>query len=128
LPLGVYVVENVLLLPDATATAALGITAGAWGLVAVALFADGRSGQGWNGIGPIEYHTVLGQGVTGFIPAAGMIGDGRGQMLAQLAGLGAIALFALLVGWLISLALSIPYRRQDIHAAGAGGGRGGVRP
>jgi Amt family ammonium transporter len=123
LPLGVYVVENVLLLPDATATAALGITAGAWGVLAVALFADGRSGQGWNGIGPIEYHTVLGQGVTGFIPAAGMIGDGRGQMLAQLAGLGAIALLALLVGWLASLALNIPYRRQDVDAAGAKGAR-----
>jgi Amt family ammonium transporter len=119
LPLGVYAVERVLRLPDATATVALGITGGTWGLLAVAVFADGRSGQGWNGVGPAEYHTVLGQGVTGFIPATGMIGDGLGQMVAQLAGMGAISLLALLVGWLIFLALDLPYRRQDVDAAGA---------
>jgi Amt family ammonium transporter len=116
LPLGVYAVEQLLRLPDATATIALGSTAGAWGLVAVALFADGRWGQGWNGIGPVEYHTVLGQGVTGFIPAAGFLGDGRGQIVAQLAGLGAIALFGWLVSWLISVLLNLPYRRRTIAA------------
>lgn len=112
LPLGVYVVEGVLRLPDATATVALGSTAGTWGLLAVAVFADGRWGQGWNGIGTTEYHTVLGQGVTGFIPAAGFLGDGRGQMVAQLAGLGGIALLGLLVSWTIFFALSLPRRRR----------------
>jgi hypothetical protein len=34
--------------------------------------------------------------------------------MAQLAGLGAIALLALLVGWLLFLVLGLPYRRQDI--------------
>lgn len=116
LPLGVYAVERLLRLPDATATIALGSTAGAWGLVAVALFADGRWGQGWNGIGPVEYHTVLGQGVTGFIPAAGFLGDGRGQIVAQLAGLGAIVFFGWLVSWLISVLLSLPYRRRTVAA------------
>jgi Amt family ammonium transporter len=116
LPVGIYVVEHLLRLPDATATVSLGSTAGAWGLVAVALFADGRSGQGWNGVGPVEYHTVLGQGVTGFIPAAGFIGDGPGQIVAQLAGLGAIALFGWLISWLISFALSLPYRRRVVEA------------
>jgi len=115
LPLGVYVVERLLRLPDTTATIALGTTAGAWGLVAVALFADGRSGQGWNGIGPVEYHTVLGQGVTGFIPATGFLGDGRGQIVAQLAGLGAIALFGWLVSWLISFLISLPYRQRVVE-------------
>jgi Amt family ammonium transporter len=124
LPLGVYVVQHVLRLPDATATAPLGITAGAWGLLAVALFADGRSGQGWNGIGPSEYRTVLGQGVTGFIPAAGYIGDGRGQMLAQLAGVGAIVLLAVLVGWVVSLALSLPCRQG--REEGEEGERAGI--
>jgi Amt family ammonium transporter len=119
LPSGVYVVERVLRLPDATATVALGTTAGAWGLLAVALFADGRSGQGWNGVGPAEYHTVLDQGVTGFVPAPGFIGDGPGQLVAQLAGLGAIVLLALLVSWLAFLALSLPYRRQSADAARA---------
>jgi Amt family ammonium transporter len=110
LPVGVFVVEQVLRLPDATATIALGITAGTWGLLAVALFADGRSGQGWNGVGLTEYHTVLGQGVTGFLPASGFIGDGRGQLIAQLAGLGAIAVPAWLTSWLTFFALSLPYR------------------
>jgi Amt family ammonium transporter len=118
LPLGVYVVERVLQLPDATGTVALGTTGGAWGLIAVALFADGRSGRGWNGIGATEYRTVVGQGVTGFVPGTGMIGDGYGQMLAQLAGLGAISLLALMLGWLFFWALSFPYRRKDQEAEG----------
>ncbi len=112
LPPGVYVVERLLRLPDATATVALGSTAGTWGVLAVAIFADGRWGQGWNGVGPAEYHTVLGQGVTGLIPAAGFLGDGRGQMVAQLAGLGAIALLGWLVSWLIFFSLSLPHRRR----------------
>jgi len=112
LPLGVYVVERVLRLPDATATVALGCTAGTWGLLAVAVFADGRWGQGWNGVGAVEYHTVLGQGVTGFLPAAGFLGDGRGQMVAQLAGLGGIALLGWLVSGLVFFTLSLPYRRR----------------
>ncbi len=111
LPLGVFLVEQVLRLPDATATIALGITAGIWGLLAVAVFADGRSGQGWNGVGLTEYHTVPGQGVTGFLPAKGFIADGRGQLIAQLAGLGAIAIPAWLISWLTFFAFSLPYRR-----------------
>lgn len=118
LPLGIYVVERVLALPDATGTVALGSTAGAWGMLAVAIFADGRGGQGWNGVGSAEYHTVLGQGVTGFMPAAGFLGDGRGQTVAQLAGLGAIALLGCLVSWLIFFALSLPYRRRAIEEDG----------
>jgi len=118
LPLGVFLVERVLRLPDATATVALGITAGTWGVLAVALFADGRFGQGWNGVGPTEYHTVLGQGVTGFLPASGFIGDGRGQLIAQLAGLGAIAVPAWLVSWLTFFVLSLPYRRGSRERKG----------
>ncbi len=110
LPLGVYLVERVLRLPDETATVALGIAGGLWGSLAVALFADGCWGQGWNGVGMDEYRTVAGQGVTGFLPAAGLIGDGPGQLIAQLAGLGAIGLLAFLVGWLMFLGLNAPYR------------------
>ena len=110
LPLGVYLVERVLRLPDETATVALGIAGGLWGLLAVALFADGRWGQGWNSVGLAEYHTVAGQGVTGFFPAAGFVGDGLGQLIAQLAGIGAISLLASLVSWLLFLGLNVPYR------------------
>jgi Amt family ammonium transporter len=115
LPLGVFLVENILRLPDATATTTLGLVAGTWGLLAVALFADGQSGQGWNGVGPTEYHAVLGQGVTGFLPADGFVGDGRGQLVAQLAGLGAIAVPILLVSWIAFAAMSLPYRRGAVE-------------
>ena len=64
-----------------------------------------------------EYHTVAGQGVTGFLPADGFIGDGAGQLIAQLAGIGAISLLAFLVGWLVFLGLNVPYRpRQEREA------------
>lgn len=110
LPLGVYLVERVLRLPDETATVALGITAGLLGLLTVAAFADGRWGQGWNGIGAEEYHTVIDQGVTGFIPASDFIGDGPGQLIAQLAGVGSISLLAFLVSLPTFWLLSLPYR------------------
>jgi Amt family ammonium transporter len=110
LPLGVYLVERVLRLPDGTATVSLGIMGGLWGTLVVVLFADGRWGQGWNGIGWEEYHTVAGQGVTGFFPAEGFTGDGLGQLIVQLVGIGAIGLWAFLVGWLAFLGLNLPYR------------------
>ncbi|HEC36164.1 MAG TPA: hypothetical protein ENI39_06480, partial [Anaerolineae bacterium] len=61
LPLGVYLVDHLLRLADGTAAAATGALSGLWGLMAVALFADGRWGQGWNGVGLEEYRTVVGQ-------------------------------------------------------------------
>ena len=114
LPLGVYFVEKVLRLPDATATVPLGITSGLWGTLAVALFSDGRWGRGWNGIGLHEYRTVLGQGVTGFFPPAdvGFSADGPGQMLAQAAGIAAIAAAGFLVSWVVFAVLNAPYRAK----------------
>lgn len=116
LPLGVYFVERVLRLPDATATVALGITSGLWGTLAVALFSDGRWGQGWNGIGLLEYRTVLGQGVTGYLAATdlGLSADGPGQMLAQLAGIGAIGALGFLVSWFVFAVLDAPYRTLNV--------------
>jgi len=110
LPLGVYLVERVLWLPDGTAAIPLGVMGGLLGSLTVPLFADGRWGQGWNGVGLEEYHTVAGQGVTGFFPVQGFIGDGLGQLIAQLAGIGTIGLLAFLVGWLLFLGLNLPYR------------------
>jgi Amt family ammonium transporter len=60
-------------------------------VLAVGFFADGLSGQGWNGIGPETYLGVVGQGVTGFVPAGGFAPDWPGQISAQLVGLAAIA-------------------------------------
>ncbi|MFQ6101067.1 MAG: hypothetical protein ACE5OS_07505 [Anaerolineae bacterium] len=113
LPLGVYLVERVLRLPNGTAAVPLGSTAGLLGLLVVPLFADGLWGQGWNGVGLEEYRTVAGQGVTGFFPAAGFIGDGPGQLIAQLAGSIAIGLLAFLVGWLVFLGLNAISRSRE---------------
>jgi len=61
-------------------------------------------------VGLEEYRTVAGQGVTGFFPAGGFVGDGPGQLIAQLAGIGAIGGLALLVSWVLFLGLNVPYR------------------
>jgi len=109
LPLGVYLVDRLLRLPDDAATVALAGLNGLWGLLAVALFADGRQGQGWNGTGLGVYHTVIGQGVTGLLPARGFVGDGPGQAISQAAGLVAI----LFLGFLgARLALSLRRERR----------------
>lgn len=104
LPFGVYIVDRVRSLSDATDLVPP-ILGGAWGLLTVGLFADGRWGQGWNGVGIEEYRTVAGQGVTGLLSAPGFVGDGPGQSIAQLAGLGTLILLGLLGGWLLLKAL-----------------------
>jgi ammonia channel protein AmtB len=117
LPLGVYLVEEVLHLPDGTATVALGVTAGFLGLLAVAFFADGLWGQGWNGV-PDDYRAVAGQGVTGFLPAGRFANGDPSQMIAQLTGIGAVGVLAFLVSWLTFLVLGVPYRPgQESSAA-----------
>lgn len=48
--------------------------AGAWGLLAVGIFADGRAGDGWNGVaGPVK----------------GLLAGSGGQLLASIVGVGA---------------------------------------
>jgi Amt family ammonium transporter len=50
---------------------------GAWGVLAVGLFADGSYGQGWNGVGATDYLGKAGLGVTGLF-----YGDSK-QIVAQ---------------------------------------------
>ena len=99
-PLGVYLVDRVLRLADAPASVTTAALPGLWGLLAVALFADGRWGQGWNGIGAEVYRTVIGQGVSGFFVAPGFLGDGPGQMAAQVVAAVAVGLLGFAGGWL----------------------------
>jgi Amt family ammonium transporter len=103
-PLGVYLVDRLLRLADATAAVAVAALPGLWGLLAVALFADGRWGQGWNGVGAEVYRTIIGQGVSGFLVAPGFLGDGPGQMVAQVVAVVAIGLLGFAGGWLIMAA------------------------
>ena len=102
LPPGVYLIERLLRLDDSVAAVPIGLLSGLWGLLSVALFADGLAGQGWNGVGSETYRQIAGQGVTGFLAAPGMLGDGPGQALAQLTGVGALLLLGVGGGWLVS--------------------------
>ncbi|MCX7680399.1 MAG: hypothetical protein N2508_00280 [Anaerolineae bacterium] len=112
LPVAVYLVDHLLRLPDGTAAIPLGLVGGGWGVLATALFADGRWGQGWNRIGWEDYLGIAGQGVSGLFPAGGFRSD-PGQLVAQLAGIGTIGLLAFLGGWLLLLLLNLPYRLRQ---------------
>ncbi|MFC2023259.1 hypothetical protein ACFLT5_00810 [Chloroflexota bacterium] len=98
-PLVSFLVRYVLRIDDPTGAVPVGLLGGTLGVLAAGVLADGLAGQGWNGIGPAEYLGVSGQGVTGFLPAAGLAPDWPAQLNAQLLGLAAIAgLTVVLVG------------------------------
>jgi ammonia channel protein AmtB len=92
-----YGADRLLRLDDVTAAVSIYGVPGLLGALAVGLAADGRWGAGWNGVGAQEYLLVRGQGVTGLLPGAGFAAD-SGQLTAQLAGLGAMVFFTLIVG------------------------------
>jgi Amt family ammonium transporter len=99
--LGLYAWEHELQLADPSgAVATFGLPA-IWGIVSVALFADGQWGAGWNGVGVEEYMGMAGQGVSGWLLASGLQPAGSGQIYAQLTGLGALLITVLLLPWLI---------------------------
>jgi len=101
LPLTIYLAETKLRLDDPTASVAMHVIPGIWGLLALGIFADGSSGQGWNGIGAREYLTIAGQGVSGLVVRSGFQPDWPQQFYAQIAGV--VALLALSFGgpWLV---------------------------
>ena len=100
-PLVIFTVERLLRWDDPAAVLTVHGLGGALGLVALGIFADGKAGAGWNGVGVDSYLGVAGQGVTGLLAAAGYQPDWPGQMQAQLVGLAALALFGFFVAWLL---------------------------
>jgi len=109
-PFTLYAVGHWLRWDDRTAAVATGGLGGLWGLLSVGFFADGRWGQGWNGIGADRFLGVAQQGVTGLLAAPGFQRDWPGQMLAQMVGAAAIALFSFFVAWLIFAVVSAAAR------------------
>ena len=94
LPLTTYAVERWIRADDqALLVPTFGI-AGMWGLLALAIFADGTYGIGWNKTGVEKYLGVAGQGVTGIFAQSGFVPDSPGQMEAQFFGILAIGLLA----------------------------------
>ena len=92
-PLALYAAETYLHLRDTAAAVTLGLVGGLWGTLAVALFADGRWGQGWNQIAPYTGSGESPLGVAGIF-----IGGGSEQLIAQVVGLLALAGWGLLWG------------------------------
>lgn len=71
------------------------------GLLLLPFFADGQTGQGWNGIGLDEYYGVAGQGISGLLVGTGFVSDWPGQLQAQLVGIAAVMVWALLWGFFL---------------------------
>jgi Amt family ammonium transporter len=99
-PLAIFLVDHILRWDDPTAALTVHGLSGALGLLAVGLFADGRAGGGWNGVGVEGYLGVAHQGVTGLLASAGFQVDWPGQMQAQVVGITALALFGFFAAWL----------------------------
>jgi ammonia channel protein AmtB len=85
----VYSVEEILRHWDPAGALPVSLFGGLVGLLAVALFASGQFGVGWNNVGAGSYLNVESQGVTGLVPAAGFTAD-PSQFGAQLLGAGVI--------------------------------------
>jgi Amt family ammonium transporter len=121
LPPLIYLFNQALRLGDRLgALATYGVSA-AIGLLLVALFADGRAGQGWNGVGPTGYLGVDGQGVSGLVTASGFAADWPGQFQAQLLGIGAVILWTLLVAFLFFQLITLvvqSWTRAGLELAG----------
>jgi Amt family ammonium transporter len=101
---GQYIVQVKWSLNDRAGSVAVFGLAGAWGLIALGLFADGAFGAGWNGAA-----------VTGGV--RGLFASDPGQLTAQLAALAAISLFSIGASTLLLLPVAILTRRSAKAAA-----------
>jgi len=106
-PFAVYAVREWARLDDPAGLVTASLLGGTAGPLAVGLFADGRYGQGWNGIGSQRYLGVSGQGVSGFFVAPGFTPDWPGQMQAQAVGVAAHFLWAFVIGSVVGVALAL---------------------
>jgi ammonium transporter, Amt family len=103
-PLVHYAISAGLRIRDAGAAVALALTSGPVGLLGVAVLADGRWGQGWNGVGAPAEGMSLGPGV------AGLFVDGDlAQLWAQLTGLVLLGIWGLLWGGVLGV-IAHPHR------------------
>jgi ammonium transporter, Amt family len=100
-PVAVFVFGHFLRLEEHTATLTVHGLGGATGLLLLGLLADGKAGQGWNGVGGGAYLGMAGQGVTGLLAASPFRPDFPSQLQAQGIGLAAVALLAFFTGWIV---------------------------
>lgn len=109
LVLATYLIDHRLRLDDPGGLLAMTLLPALWGLLAVGLFADGRTGAGFNRIGRADYLGVAGQGVTGLYPAAGFVAD-PGQWQAQAIAAAVIFLLGFLATTLLAAPLALIVR------------------
>ncbi len=101
LPLLIFLFDRALRLNDIGGMlATLGVPA-ILGLLLPALFANGRYGVGWNGVGTESFLGVVGQGVSGWLVAPGFAADWPGQFHAQLVGTIAVFSWSFGLSWLL---------------------------
>jgi Amt family ammonium transporter len=105
LPLTTYAVERWIRADDQALLVPTFGVAGLWGLLALAIFADGTYGVGWNKTGIGRHLGVAGQGVSGIFVQSGFVPDSPGQMEAQFFGVVAIGLLAFIASFIIFFVL-----------------------
>ena len=89
---GVFFTERVLKVDDPVGAFAVHGLGGVWGVLALGLFADGRSGAGMNGVAG---------------PVTGLFYGAPGQLMAQLTGAAACLLYAGAVSFIVFKALGL---------------------
>jgi hypothetical protein len=92
-PLVQYLIEHILRLDDPTSSIATHGIPAVWGLLAVAVFADGHAGDGWN--------RISGTGVAGYLAATRDATVWPGQFHAQIAGALATFLTVFVLAWFL---------------------------
>ncbi len=120
-PLLIYLFDQRMRLTDELGTLTIYGVSAIVSLLLVAFFADGRAGQGWNGIGATDYQGVVGQGVSGLAAASGFASDWPGQLQAQLLGMGVMLVWALLTSYLLFqtiIAVANAWARTGLELAG----------
>lgn len=105
IPAVAFLVQRLLHLDDSGLVVATAGAGGLWGTLALAIFATGQIGLGWNRTGERSFLGVTGQGVTGLLAAPGFAVDSPGQMQAQLIGILAVGLFAFVAASAVFFAL-----------------------
>ncbi|MCD6284321.1 MAG: hypothetical protein J7M39_00220, partial [Anaerolineae bacterium] len=125
-PLIHFVANKRLRSQNAATAVSLALTSGLPGVLGLAFLADGRWGQGWNGMGQglSPEGAIVGPGVVGLFVA----GNAQ-QLSAQLIGLLALALWGLLWGGIIGVIASPKLLRPMSHRIRrAAGGKPGQTP
>ncbi|NOZ06889.1 MAG: hypothetical protein GXP41_11170 [Chloroflexi bacterium] len=110
--LGAYALERWLHVRDSTGAVASHLLGAVWGLLAAGILANGRFGQGWQGVGVKEYLGLTGQGVTGALVGRGIQPDWPQQFYAQVIGVLAL----LLLGYVLPAMVTNGLRRLFAQA------------